>query len=108
MLLRSVTHELAWYLLCKLTPGPRSSQQCRRQGAPAAAAAGPSCCKPPRTRRSPYGPDLPPLTPRPAPGFANQSVPLYLSEMAPYTYRGALNLLFQLATTVGILVAQVT
>ncbi|KAH9657777.1 Sugar transport protein 1 [Citrus sinensis] len=25
-------------------------------------------------------------------GFANQSVPLYLSEMAPYKYRGALNI----------------
>lgn len=33
-------------------------------------------------------------------------VPLYLSEMAPYKWRGALNQLFQLATTIGILVAQ--
>ncbi|KAK4485169.1 hypothetical protein RD792_007811 [Penstemon davidsonii] len=38
-------------------------------------------------------------------GFANQSVPLYLSEMAPYKYRGALNIGFQLSITIGILVA---
>ncbi|XP_031093042.1 sugar transport protein 12-like [Ipomoea triloba] len=40
-------------------------------------------------------------------GFANQSVPLYLSEMAPYKYRGALNIMFQLSITIGILVANV-
>ncbi|GMH26912.1 hypothetical protein Nepgr_028755 [Nepenthes gracilis] len=40
-------------------------------------------------------------------GFANQSVPLYLSEMAPYKYRGALNLGFQLSISTGILVANV-
>ncbi|PON85773.1 Sugar/inositol transporter [Trema orientale] len=40
-------------------------------------------------------------------GFTNQSVPLYLSEMAPYKYRGALNIGFQLSITVGILVANV-
>ncbi|KAL9236716.1 hypothetical protein vseg_011352 [Gypsophila vaccaria] len=40
-------------------------------------------------------------------GFANQSVPLYLSEMAPYRYRGALNIGFQLSITVGILVANI-
>ncbi|KAF8029673.1 hypothetical protein BT93_E2180 [Corymbia citriodora subsp. variegata] len=40
-------------------------------------------------------------------GFANQSVPLYLSEMAPYKYRGALNIGFQLSITVGILVANI-
>ncbi|KAK5825854.1 hypothetical protein PVK06_020724 [Gossypium arboreum] len=40
-------------------------------------------------------------------GFANQSVPLYLSEMAPYKYRGALNIGFQLSITVGILIANV-
>ncbi|PRW20825.1 sugar transport 9 [Chlorella sorokiniana] len=39
-------------------------------------------------------------------GFANQSVPLFLSEMAPFQVRGALNILFQLATTTGVLVAQ--
>eukprot|EP00897_Mesotaenium_endlicherianum_P001009 jgi/Mesen1/10909/ME000095S10247 len=39
-------------------------------------------------------------------GFANQAVPLYLSEMAPAAYRGALNQAFQMATTIGILVAQ--
>ncbi|KAF6153326.1 hypothetical protein GIB67_003516 [Kingdonia uniflora] len=38
-------------------------------------------------------------------GFANQSVPLYLSEMAPAKLRGALNMGFQLAITIGILVA---
>ncbi|KAM7528506.1 hypothetical protein LguiB_031916 [Lonicera macranthoides] len=38
-------------------------------------------------------------------GFANQSVPLYLSEMAPYKYRGALNIVFQLSITIGILAA---
>ncbi|KAF6263304.1 general substrate transporter [Scenedesmus sp. NREL 46B-D3] len=39
-------------------------------------------------------------------GFATQATPLYLSEMAPYNLRGALNILFQLAVTIGILVAQ--
>ncbi|KAK9914843.1 hypothetical protein WJX75_001199 [Coccomyxa subellipsoidea] len=39
-------------------------------------------------------------------GFANQAVPLYLSEMAPHKIRGALNICFQLATTIGILAAQ--
>ncbi|PRQ35043.1 putative major facilitator, sugar transporter, major facilitator superfamily [Rosa chinensis] len=38
-------------------------------------------------------------------GFSNQSVPLYLSEMAPSKSRGALNICFQLSITVGILVA---
>ncbi|KAH6773756.1 sugar transporter 1 [Perilla frutescens var. hirtella] len=40
-------------------------------------------------------------------GFANQAVPLYLSEMAPYKYRGALNIGFQLSITIGILAANV-
>ncbi|KAM1004990.1 hypothetical protein ACFX13_005155 [Malus domestica] len=40
-------------------------------------------------------------------GFSNQSVPLYLSEMAPYKFRGALNIGFQLSITIGILVANV-
>ncbi|KAE9461755.1 hypothetical protein C3L33_06339, partial [Rhododendron williamsianum] len=40
-------------------------------------------------------------------GFANQSVPLYLSEMAPYKYRGTLNICFELLNTIGILVANV-
>jgi hypothetical protein len=35
-----------------------------------------------------------------------QATPLYLSEMAPYNLRGALNILFQLAVTIGIFVAQ--
>lgn len=39
-------------------------------------------------------------------GFATQATPLYLSEMAPYNLRGALNILFQLAVTIGIFVAQ--
>ncbi|RZC80525.1 hypothetical protein C5167_043100 [Papaver somniferum] len=38
-------------------------------------------------------------------GFSNQSVPLYLSEMAPYKFRGALNICFQLMITIGILCA---
>nr|XP_043622894.1 sugar carrier protein C-like [Erigeron canadensis] len=38
-------------------------------------------------------------------GFANQAVPLYLSEIAPYQHRGALNVMFQLSITIGILVA---
>uniref|UniRef100_A0A383WEJ5 Major facilitator superfamily (MFS) profile domain-containing protein n=1 Tax=Tetradesmus obliquus TaxID=3088 RepID=A0A383WEJ5_TETOB len=39
-------------------------------------------------------------------GFATQATPLYLSEMAPFNLRGALNIMFQLAVTVGILGAQ--
>eukprot|EP00878_Enallax_costatus_P003747 GHUV01003963.1.p1 GENE.GHUV01003963.1~~GHUV01003963.1.p1 ORF type:complete len:430 (+),score=129.74 GHUV01003963.1:238-1527(+) len=39
-------------------------------------------------------------------GFATQATPLYLSEMAPFNLRGALNIMFQLAVTVGILAAQ--
>ncbi|XP_004300755.1 PREDICTED: sugar transport protein 12-like [Fragaria vesca subsp. vesca] len=38
-------------------------------------------------------------------GFANQAVPIYLSETAPYNWRGALNMMFQLAITLGILFA---
>ncbi|GMH01200.1 hypothetical protein Nepgr_003039 [Nepenthes gracilis] len=38
-------------------------------------------------------------------GFANQSVPLYLSEMAPARYRGAFNIGFQLCVCMGILSA---
>jgi hypothetical protein len=34
-----------------------------------------------------------------------QAVPPYISEMAPPSMRGALNILFQLATTIGIFVA---
>ncbi|CAN6463004.1 unnamed protein product [Victoria cruziana] len=40
-------------------------------------------------------------------GFGNQSVPLYLSEMAPANIRGAMNLMFQFTTCFGILVADV-
>ncbi|KAL3532231.1 hypothetical protein ACH5RR_005752 [Cinchona calisaya] len=38
-------------------------------------------------------------------GFGNQAVPLYLSEMAPTHARGGLNMMFQLATTLGIFTA---
>lgn len=38
-------------------------------------------------------------------GFANQAVPVYLSEMAPARLRGALNIGFQMFTTIGILAA---
>ncbi|KAJ4763587.1 Sugar carrier protein C [Rhynchospora pubera] len=38
-------------------------------------------------------------------GFANQSVPVYLSEMAPARLRGMLNILFQLMITIGIVIA---
>ncbi|KAK4404240.1 Sugar carrier protein A [Sesamum angolense] len=38
-------------------------------------------------------------------GFGNQAVPLYLSELAPTHLRGALNMMFQLATTLGIFTA---
>ncbi|XP_076897314.1 hexose carrier protein HEX6-like [Bidens hawaiensis] len=38
-------------------------------------------------------------------GFANQSVPLYLSEMAPSHYRGAFNMGFQFCVGVGVLAA---
>ncbi|RYR05878.1 hypothetical protein Ahy_B06g085705 isoform B [Arachis hypogaea] len=37
-------------------------------------------------------------------GCANQSVPIYVSEVAPYKYRGALNMMFQLAITIGIVI----
>ncbi|KAJ7555377.1 hypothetical protein O6H91_05G035800 [Diphasiastrum complanatum] len=40
-------------------------------------------------------------------GFGNQAVPLYLSEMAPAKLRGAMNIMFQLAITIGILAANV-
>lgn len=38
-------------------------------------------------------------------GFANQAVPLFLSEIAPTHLRGGLNILFQLNVTIGILFA---
>ncbi|XP_039113794.1 sugar transport protein MST4-like [Dioscorea cayenensis subsp. rotundata] len=40
-------------------------------------------------------------------GFANQAVPLFLSEMAPVRIRGALNILFQLQVTIGIFIANI-
>ncbi|PNX92665.1 sugar transport protein 10-like [Trifolium pratense] len=38
-------------------------------------------------------------------GYCNQSVPVYLSEIAPAKIRGALNIGFQMMITIGILVA---
>ncbi|XP_017248708.1 hexose carrier protein HEX6 isoform X1 [Daucus carota subsp. sativus] len=38
-------------------------------------------------------------------GFANQSVPLYLSEMAPPSLRGAINMGFQFSVGIGVLMA---
>ncbi|XP_042506515.1 hexose carrier protein HEX6-like [Macadamia integrifolia] len=38
-------------------------------------------------------------------GFSNQSVPLYLSEMAPPQYRGAFNIAFQVCVGIGVLSA---
>ncbi|CAA3001261.1 sugar transport 8-like [Olea europaea subsp. europaea] len=38
-------------------------------------------------------------------GFGNESVPLFLSEVAPMQHRGAVNILFQFFVTIGILVA---
>ena len=65
------------------------------------------CCLgvPPPSRATPLS-TLPAVSLGAGIGAANQSVPLYLSEMAPSKYRGAMNILFQLATTIGILVAQ--
>jgi len=38
-------------------------------------------------------------------GFANQAIPVYLSEMAPPRFRGALNICFQMFVTAGGLTA---
>ncbi|RAL38462.1 hypothetical protein DM860_002440 [Cuscuta australis] len=38
-------------------------------------------------------------------GFGNETVPLFLTEVAPAQHRGAVNILFQLFVTVGILIA---
>ncbi|XP_059649877.1 sugar transport protein 8-like [Cornus florida] len=38
-------------------------------------------------------------------GFGNESVPLFLTEIAPVQHRGAVNILFQLFVTIGILIA---
>ena len=57
------------------------------------------------TQHQPHTP-LVTTSPSTPPGFANQVVPLYLSEMAPFKLRGAMNIMFQLATTIGILDAQ--
>ncbi|GFP84012.1 sugar transport protein 8 [Phtheirospermum japonicum] len=39
-------------------------------------------------------------------GFGNEAVPLFLTEIAPIQHRGAVNILFQLFVTIGILFAQ--
>lgn len=36
----------------------------------------------------------------------NQAAPMFLSEMAPYPWRGAINNMFQTATTLGIFSGQ--
>ncbi|KAK6130259.1 hypothetical protein DH2020_036000 [Rehmannia glutinosa] len=38
-------------------------------------------------------------------GFGNEAVPLFLTEIAPIQHRGAVNILFQLFVTIGILIA---
>ncbi|XP_042065007.1 sugar transport protein 8-like [Salvia splendens] len=38
-------------------------------------------------------------------GFANEAVPLFLTEIAPQQHRGAVNILFQLFVTIGIFIA---
>ncbi|CAN8295159.1 unnamed protein product [Cochlearia groenlandica] len=38
-------------------------------------------------------------------GFGNQTVPLFISEIAPARYRGGLNIMFQFLITIGILAA---
>ncbi|GJM98346.1 hypothetical protein PR202_ga15347 [Eleusine coracana subsp. coracana] len=40
-------------------------------------------------------------------GFANQTIPLYLAEMAPPQYRGAINSGFELCLSLGILFANI-
>ncbi|XP_022738032.1 hexose carrier protein HEX6-like isoform X2 [Durio zibethinus] len=40
-------------------------------------------------------------------GFGNQSVPLYISEMAPPTYRGAMNIVFDGGVGIGVLIANI-
>ncbi|XP_042497569.1 sugar transport protein 8-like [Macadamia integrifolia] len=40
-------------------------------------------------------------------GFGNEAVPLFLSEVAPSNHRGAVNILFQLFVTIGILIANI-
>ncbi|KAM7462644.1 hypothetical protein LguiA_030765 [Lonicera macranthoides] len=38
-------------------------------------------------------------------GFGNEAVPVFLTEIAPIQHRGAVNILFQLFVTIGILIA---
>ncbi|KAF9607609.1 hypothetical protein IFM89_037537 [Coptis chinensis] len=38
-------------------------------------------------------------------GFGNEAVPVFLSEIAPIKYRGAVNIMFQLFVTIGIVCA---
>lgn len=54
----------------------------------------------------PHPASLLPTHPSPA-GSAACVVPIYIAEVAPYASRGGLAYLFQVATTAGILAAQV-
>uniref|UniRef100_M1BCU7 Major facilitator superfamily (MFS) profile domain-containing protein n=1 Tax=Solanum tuberosum TaxID=4113 RepID=M1BCU7_SOLTU len=38
-------------------------------------------------------------------GFGNETVPLFLTEVAPIQHRGAVNIMFQLFVTIGIFIA---
>ncbi|XP_055827607.1 sugar transport protein 8-like [Solanum dulcamara] len=40
-------------------------------------------------------------------GFGNETVPLFLTEVAPIQHRGAVNILFQLFVTIGIFIANI-
>lgn len=40
-------------------------------------------------------------------GFGNEGVPVFLSEIAPLNFRGAINIMFQLFVTIGILCANI-
>ena len=74
-------------------------------------------CPLPLPPPTPPGPPLPPPTPPGPPlppparrchgiGLCNQAIPLFLSETTPYHLRGAFNITFQMATTLGIITAQ--
>ncbi|XP_020589782.1 hexose carrier protein HEX6-like [Phalaenopsis equestris] len=40
-------------------------------------------------------------------GFTNQSIPLYISEMSPPKYRGAMNGFFEISLSIGLLAANI-
>ena len=48
-----------------------------------------------------------PLLPPPLPGLSSNVVPMYLGELAPKNWTGALGVVPQLFITIGILVAQI-